>query len=100
MENVTLIQALAECYNFKPRKKIDSVICFKIRHPNTDRTIQFGKGWSKLSHRWQYFVHESGLPSFGSDEKHFVSNLFCGELADAMMIYSAQQGKFTVTRIK
>ena len=31
-QEVTMIQAIAECYEFNPRKKKGSVICFEVFH--------------------------------------------------------------------
>ena len=49
LEEVTLLQAVAECYNFHPRshkKRIE----FEIVFQGEDKTVWFGKSWSKIDH--------------------------------------------------
>ena len=98
LEEVTLLQAVAECYNFHPRshkKKIE----FEIAFQGEDRTVWFGKAWSKIDKDWRYFDGETYCPTFSQCEQHFLSNLFCGNLRKKEMIYAAQQGDFKVYRV-
>ena len=98
LEEVTLLQAVAECYNFHPRshkKRIE----FEIVFQGENRTVWFGKSWSNFDHEWRYFEGETNCPTFSQCEQHFLSNLFCGDLRKKEMIYAAQQGDFKVYRV-
>ena len=97
LEEVTLLQAVAECYNFHPRshkKRIE----FEIVFQDKENTVWFGKAWSKYEHDWRYYEGESNCPTFSQCERHFLSNLFCGNTRKDM-IYGAQQGGFKVYRV-
>ena len=48
---------------------------------------------------WKYYNGETYCPTFTEEEKHFLSNLFCGEIRKKL-IYSAQQGTHKVYRVK
>ena len=98
LEEVTLLQAVSECYNFHPRshkKRIE----FEIVFPNEEKTVWFGKSWSKLDKEWKYYDGETYCPTFAREEKHFLSNLFCGEIRKHL-IYAAQQGTYKIYRVK
>ena len=96
---ITLIQAIAECYAFNPRKKKGSRICFEIHFPGEEGTVKFGKSWGKFPNGWHYF-EKSGkyVPALRCEEKHFVSNIFCDRKMQQHMIYAAQQGQYTITK--
>lgn len=98
-QEVTMIQAIAECYEFNPRKKKGSVICFEVSFPNEEKTLKFGKNWSRLEHKWQYFTEDTYCPALQSEEKHFISNIFARSGVQRCMTYSAQQGRYKVVRI-
>lgn len=100
-EQVTLLQAVAELYNFHPRSHKLRML-FEIKFKDTNHTIKFGKGWSKLNKDWQYFYGQTNCPTFGAVEKHFLSNLFCCQFGGKQfpLIYGAQQGDFIITRIE
>lgn len=98
-QEVTMIQAIAECYEFNPRKKKGSAICFEVSFPNEEKTLKFGKNWSRLEHKWQYFTHDTNCPVLQSEEKHFISNIFARDRAQKYMKYAAQQGRYKVVRV-
>ena len=98
LEEVTLLQAVAECYNFHPRSHKQRIE-FEIVFQNEKKTVWFGKSWSEIDREWRYYEGETYCPTFSQCEQHFLSNLFCGELRKREMIYSAQQGDFKVYRI-
>ena len=97
-QEVTLTQAVAECYYFSPRKKTGAIICFEITFPDGTRSLKFGKNWNRALKRWQYFEKMPGLPAFACEEAHFVSNIICS--VGSPLVYSAQQGKQKIVRIK
>lgn len=69
---VSLLQALSECYNFKSKSK---EILFEVVFNDVSRTIKFGKHWHKVLKRYEYFIHETHCPCLGCTEEGFVSNL-------------------------
>lgn len=104
IEEVTLVQAVAECYNFKPKSKKE-IIKFEIRffdnnNEMIEKKIWFGKGWSKIDKEWRYFEGQTNCPTFSQEARHFLSNLFCSNLAREELIYGAQQGDFKVFRVQ
>jgi hypothetical protein len=100
---VTLLEALSNCFQFNPKKKIGSSIQFNIvfyddlDNPETEQTkmLRFGKYYSKLEHDWVYFEGQTYYPTFTTTEQDMVSNLFCGEVAKHL-IYGARQQCFKV----
>lgn len=96
----TLIEALAETYEFNPRKKTNGQIVFELTDKDEPgRWLRFGKNWSKLDHVWHFLTWEKNCPCLTSEEKHFVSNLMTYEFAKRQMRYSAQQGTFRCRKI-
>ena len=96
----TLIEALAECYDFNPKKKKESQIVFEITDDDEPgKWVRFGKHWSKLYGEYTFFEWEKNCPSFQCDEKHFVSNLMTTGFASRQMRYTAQQGTFKVRKV-
>lgn len=95
----TLVQALSELYAFNPKKKKDAKIIFQITDGDDSETLMFGKHWHILDKKWSYFIKENGYPCLGSEEKHFVSNLFTNNFAKTHMIYAAQQGTYIITKM-
>lgn len=108
LREVTLLQAIAECYNFNLRKKIGSEILFEVRfcdeNDNSEdkdtRIVRFGKHWSKVEHEWKYLEWKPNCPCFGQNEKHWLSNLFCIKAMRENCIYGAQQGDFHVYEVE
>lgn len=98
LEEVTLLQAIGDCYNFHPHSH-KARIEFEIVFPNEERTIWFGKHWSNVDKCWTYYEGQTNCPTYAHKEKHFLSNLFCGNLNNNL-VYSAQQGKFKVYKVK
>ena len=99
-EDITLIEALAEVYNFNPRKKRDAQIIFEITDEDEpDKWLRFGKCWNKFEHRWSFIEHATNCPCLGCEERHFVSNLMANGFAKSQMIYGAQQGTFKVRKV-
>jgi hypothetical protein len=97
-QEVTLTQAVAECYAFSPRKKTGAVICFEITFPDGTRSLKFGKNWHRVLKKWQYFEKMPGLPAFACEEAHFIPNIVSS--AGIPLVYSAQQGKQKIVRIE
>ena len=95
-EEDTLMQAIAEMYDFHP-KSHKKVLVFDIVDDNGDIISRIGTFWSRWDKQWKYFESSDGLPTFAQTSKHFLSNLFCGKNQRGM-IYSAQHGKFKVFR--
>ena len=96
----TLIEAFAEVYDFNPRKKHDSQIIFEVTDSDEpDKWFRFGKGWSKLDHKWSFFEHEKYCPCLSCEEAHFVSNLITNGFVKRQMMYGAQQGDFVVKKV-
>lgn len=98
----TLIEALAELYNFNPRKKKNAQIVFEISEkidPINNEIYKFGKNWAKFDHKWEYFDFQTNCPVLGCEERHFVSNLFTNSFAKKYMHYGAQQGTYRVHKI-
>lgn len=102
----TLIEAIAELYNFNSRKKIGSEIVFEIIDPDDVGTdcegdfLRIGKHWSKVDHKWVYFEHERNcLPVLQCEERHFVSNIMTTPFAKRCMHYAAQQGTYVIHKI-
>ena len=96
----SLIEALAECYDFNPRKKKGAQIIFEITDKDEPgRWLRFGKNWSSVFHEWAYFEGEKNCPYLHCEEKHFVSNLMANGFATAQMRYGAQQGTFNIRKI-
>ncbi len=99
-KDYTFIEALAECYNFHPRKKKESQIVFEITDKDEPgKWFRFGKNWSNLLREWSYFEWEKNCPCLSCEERHFVSNLMAHSFAKTQMIYGAQQGTFQVRKI-
>ena len=104
-KNYTLIEAIAELYNFNPRKKIGSEIVFEIVDPDDAGTecegdfLRIGKHWSKAEHKWVYFEHQRYCPCLQDEEKHFISNIMTTSFARRCMHYAAQQGTYVVRKI-
>ena len=95
----TLIEALSELYTFNPRKKKDSQIMFELYDEDEPFPYRFGKHWDKLSKKWLYFTHNKFGPCLASEEKHFISNLFCCSWAGRQMHYAAQQGTYQIRKV-
>lgn len=74
---VTLTQAIAECYMLSPKEKTGAVICFEITFPDGKESLKFGQNWDRTAHDWWYFEKMPGLPAFACEEAHFVSNIIC-----------------------
>lgn len=81
-----------------PKEKTGAVICFEITFPGGKELLKFGKKWDRTAHGWWYFEKMPGLPAFACEEAHFVSNIICS--AGIPLVYSAQQGKQKIVRIK
>ena len=94
----TLIEALAECFSFNPRKKKLQEIVFKITDPDSSEYVMFGKNWSKNEGKWVYFTKDTYGPALVSEDRHFVSNLFSFTFAHNFMTYAAQQGRYVVEK--
>ena len=96
----TLIEALAELYNFNPRKKNRAQIFFKITTKDEpDNYMRFGKNWSKIDKDWHYIEWAKGDIALGCEEAHFISNLYARDFVKRNMVYGAQQGVFKVHKI-
>lgn len=95
----TLLEALVEVYDFNPKKKRESQILFEVTVEGDDKWLRFGKNYSKFDKDWRYIEWERYCPSFGQEEKHFVSNLMTGSFARDYLHYSAQQGRFKIMKI-
>ena len=98
LEEVTLLRAVAECYNFRQRshkKESNSKLYSKAK----TKLYGLENHGQKIDHEWRYFDGETNCPTFSQCEQHFLSNLFCGDLRKKEMIYSAQQGDFKVYRV-
>lgn len=96
----SLLEALAECYSFKPKKRKNSKIIFEVTVPNQpDEWFRFGKIWHSHLHEWNYIEWVKNCPTLGCEERHFVSNLMSNSFARTWMTYSAQQGTFKVRKI-
>ena len=95
----TLLEALAEIYNFHPKKKRESQILFEITVESDDKWLRFGKNYSKFDKDWRYMEWERYCPCFGQEEKHFVPNLMTSSFAQNYLRYSAQQGEFKIMKI-
>ena len=55
-KNYTLIEALAELYNFNPKKKAKSQIIFEIIDENNGGYdyLRFGKTYNSIEHKWEF----------------------------------------------
>ena len=101
----TLIEAFAELYDFKPRKRKDAQIMFEIIEPadpdlpDSRKYLRFGKHWGHFSHEWEFFEQAKNCPTLSCEERHFVSNLMTNSFAKDYMHYGAQQGNFRVHKI-
>lgn len=95
----TLLEALAEVYDFNPKKKQESQILFEITVEGDDRWLRFGKNYSKFDKDWRYLEWERYCPCFGQEEKHFVPNLMTSSFARDYLHYGAQQGRFKIMKI-
>lgn len=99
-KDYTLVEAIAEVYNFNPRKKCDSQIIFEVTDEDEpDTWIRFGKHWDKFEHKWTFTEQAKNCPCLGCEERHFVSNLMANGFAKSQMIYGAQQGTFKVRKV-
>lgn len=98
-KNYTLIEALAELYNFNPKKKKKSQIVFELTDDGVYKWLRFGKSYSNIEHKWQFFEHAKNCPCLSCEEKHFISNLMCNGFAKDRMTYGAQQGTFEVHKV-
>ena len=100
-KDYTLIEALAELYNFNPKKKTKSQIVFEIIDEDDEICdyLQFGKTYSSIEHKWVFIEHAKNGPWLNYEEKHFISNLMCNHFAKDNMIYGAQQGTFKVHKV-
>ena len=106
---VSLTQAIAECYNFNDKKTRLIKFCIKWfkedknshNEFDEDQTTRFGKQYDLASKTWEYFVNESRyVPTFQSNEEHFIQNLFNSEKMRKKAIYSAQCGQVNVFRME
>ena len=95
-KNYTLIEALAELYDFNPKRKKKSQIVFELTDKGVHRWLRFGKYYNNIEHKWQFFEQARDCPCLNCEEKHFVSNLMCYSFAKDRMTYGAQQGTFEV----
>lgn len=100
-KDYTLIEALAELYNFNPKKKAKSQIIFEIIDENNGGCdyLRFGKTYSSIEHKWEFMENAKNGPWLNCEEKHFISNLMCNHFAKDNMIYGAQQGTFKVHKV-
>ena len=97
-EEVTLMQAIAEMYNFHPRSHKETLMFDVISREDDSIIVRIGTAYSKWDKTWKHFYSREYEPTFSQTPEHFLSNLFCS--SDRRLIYGAQQGVFKVLRVK
>lgn len=72
MNEITLLDALHQLYNFKDKR---NKIVFEVTFDDgITRTARFGKVWSKVMKEWHYVVQDGQYsPGFGYGEREAVS---------------------------
>ena len=70
-EDITMLDALQHLWIHKAKRK---TIRFEVTFDDVSRKVIFGKGWSRISTDWNYYVQDGAYtPQYVYGERQIVS---------------------------
>ena len=70
-EDITMLDALQRLWIHKAKRK---TIRFEVTFDDVSRKVIFGKGWSRVSNDWNYYVQDGDYtPQYVYGERQIVS---------------------------